>query len=300
MSVALDGLFDDANLVPTGGFRGSWTWTVSAALSMGGMGINSTVSPGMSSHGFITLAGITASGTVFVPNSASGSVAMSGLVTSSTVSASCGASSNITLGGLVVVHNVEAGTLYDLTATNKLWLNPHDGGSYISPIVLAASNSFTFTVSSQLATRFWEVTGQTSFYVTNAPSQVAVNRSYQVSASNSMQVSNSAQSPITTDLSASNYFTMHPSCSNVMWFNVSASNSFDMTNDNGGIISQFYALSGHASWTFTVTAEIGGSTFGGATAQNSMTFTTVAFARVILPWQRSSLTLPPGGQLPHS
>ncbi len=203
-------------------------------------------------------------------------------------------------GGINVTSTVGAGLHLSVTAKNQLWLNPMDGGTYISPIVLTASNSFTLTTSSQLATNFWEVTGSTSFRVTNSPVTFVLNSTYSVSASNSLTFNTSVTGPITTNLSASNSYTFTVGGSNTMVFNVSANNSFNVTNYPGGIINQFYALSANASWTFTVTADTTGSTFGGATAQNSLTFTTIAFARVVLPWQRSTPSLPPGGQLPHS
>lgn len=164
------------------------------------------------------------------------------------------------------------GTSWNVSALNMVYLRG-DAETYVSPIVVAASSSFVVSAGAVLATSFW-----------------------QMSASNSFKVGAIASNTASLKMAASTSFVVHSAATSGRDLHVSAGNSVHMTAGTNS--NRFFYKSASDSFTIHAAAHTPGPQ--GPTAGSSFTITVMAIGHVVVPWRRSSLSLPPGGNIPHS
>jgi len=173
-----------------------------------------------------------------------------------------------------------------------------DAETYVSPIVVSCSSSFMVGPTITFATRLWNMTALNSFRVGAAfgAATCLVNHAYQVAAGNSFTVRPIAVNTANMHVSAGNSFQLSTAGISGRDLHVAAANSLNLTA--GPKSNRFLYKSAGDSFTVHVSAHTPGPE--GPTAGNSFTLTTMAYARVTLPWRKVPLTMLPGGNLPHS
>ncbi|SIO38046.1 hypothetical protein SAMN05444166_4237 [Singulisphaera sp. GP187] len=188
-------------------------------------------------------------------------------------------------------------------------------GSYTSPIRVSASNSFALSTNTSTKGPIY-VSASNSFklFDTLALKHLHV---YRVSAANSFRMSPAASclNYAIHNVSAASNFALGSAASSVLEMNASASSGFVMAATSSqtrdvyaGAATAFSLQSLPGSNNFyqldaSSTAEFFASTTAittGELAENRLALASFAFASVEFPWRRTTLTLPPGGGLPHS